>query len=209
MKPWARSSCSCCGGASTLWRPQTSTPCRTCWTSPLTRSYLSSPTSTPHGPSTSKQTARWGLLQYTVSDWVQWQRHFCLTLEWICSPQPQQADLFQGQIKLLLSSNPVYSCFIIHLHFFKSFLFTLTAHITICCFQYLGPSSPRNWMTPRHSEVNITWLIKQMKIRPSVNNSIAGDKLMNCWRINRTVLQLIGISLLTIKILCIDCIAFI
>ena len=150
MKPWARSSCSCCGGASTLWRPQTSTPCRTCWTSPLTRSSRSSPTSTPHGPSISKQTARWELLQDTVIDWVRGQRQFCLTLKQICYPQPQQADPVEGQIKLLLTLNPVYNCFIKHLHFLKIFLFNLSTHIFISCFQYLRPSSSRIWMKPQH-----------------------------------------------------------
>ena len=85
--------------------------------------------------------------------------------------------------------------------FFKFFysLFPLTSR----------PSSQRIWKTPRHCNVNITWLIEPMKIRSSVNSSIAGNRSMNCWPVNRTVLQPIGILLLTVKILCIYCIAFI
>ena len=51
----------------------------------------------------------------------------------------------------------------------------------------------------RHCDVNMTWLIEPMKIRPSVNSSIAGNRSMNCWPVNRTVLQLVGILLLTAK----------
>ena len=47
----------------------------------------------------------------------------------------------------------------------------------------------------RHCDVNITWLIEPMKIRPSVNSSTAGNRSMNCWLVNRTVMQLIGILL--------------
>ena len=90
-----------------------------------------------------------------------------------------QTDPFEGQTKLLLSEKPVYNCFVIHLHFF---LFTLSTLISITCFQYPRPSSPRIWTTPRHGDVNIMWLIEQMKIRPSVNSSIAGNRSMNCWR---------------------------
>ena len=61
----------------------------------------------------------------------------------------------------------------------------------------------------RHCDVNITWLIEPMKIRPSVNSTIAGNRSMNCWPVNRTVMQLIGILLLIVKMLCIYCIAFI
>ena len=95
------------------------------------------------------------------------------------------------------------------LHFFKNFLFDLSTHISIRCFQYPHPSSPRIWTTPWHCYVNITWLIEPMKIRPSVNSSIALNRSINCWPVNRTVLQLIGILLLTVIILCIYCIAFI
>ena len=71
--------------------------------------------------------------------------------------------------------------------FFKMFLFTLSTHIYMRCFQYPLLSSPRIWTTPRHCDVNIMWLIEPMKIRPSVNSSIAGNRSMNCWPVNRTV----------------------
>ena len=74
-------------------------------------------------------------------------------------------DPFEGQTKLLLSEEPVYNCFVIHLHFFKIFLFTLSTHIFIRCFQYALPSSPKIWTTPRHCYVNIMWRIEPMKIR--------------------------------------------
>ena len=67
----------------------------------------------------------------------------------------------------------------VHLHFFKIFLFTLST-------QYPLLSSPI-WMTPRHCDVNIMQLIELMKIRSSVNSLIAGNRLMNCWQVNRTV----------------------
>ena len=118
-------------------------------------------------------------------------------------------DPFEGQTKLLLFEKPVYSCFVIHLHFFKIFLFTLSTDISMKCFQNPRPSSPRIWTTPWHCYVNITWLIEPMKIRPSVNSSIAGNRSINCWPVNRTVSQLIGILLLTVIILCVYCIAFI
>ena len=57
-------------------------------------------------------------------------------------------DPFEGQTKLLLFEKPVYNCFVIHLHFFKIFLFTLFTHISIRCFQYPRPSRPRIWMMP-------------------------------------------------------------
>ena len=90
--------------------------------------------------------------------------------------------------------------------FFKIFLFTLSTHLFIRCLQY---SCPRIWKTLWHCDVNITWLIKPMNIRPPVNSSIAGNRLMNCWPFNRSVLQLIVILLLTAKMLWIYCIAFI
>ena len=61
----------------------------------------------------------------------------------------------------------------------------------------------------RHCDVNITWHIEPMKIRPSVNSSTASNRSMNCWPLNRTVMQLIEILLLIVKMLCIYCIAFI
>ena len=48
-----------------------------------------------------------------------------------------------------------------------------------------------------------------MKITPSVNSSIAGNWSMNCWPVNRSVLQVVGILLLNAKMLCIYCIGFI
>ena len=74
-------------------------------------------------------------------------------------------DPFEGQTKLLLSEKPVYNCFVIHLLFFKIFLFTLSTLISSGYFQY---SSVRS--KPRHCDFNITSLIRLMKIRPSVNS---------------------------------------
>ena len=111
---------------------------------------------------------------------------------------------FEGQTKLLLFEKPVYNCFVIHLHFFKIFSFTLSTQISIRCFQFPRPSSPRIWTLRQH---HVTY--EPMKIRSSVNSSISGNRSINCWPVNRTVLQLIGILLLTVKILCIYCIAFI
>ena len=71
--------------------------------------------------------------------------------------------------------------------FFKIFLFTLSTHTSIKCFQYPRPSSPRICPTPRHNDVNITWLIEPMKIKPSVNSSITDNRSKNCWPENRTV----------------------
>ena len=65
----------------------------------------------------------------------------------------------------------------------------------------LRPSNARIGTTSRHCDVKITWLIEPMKIRQSVNISIAGNKSMICWPVNRTFLQLIGILLLTAKML--------
>ena len=126
---------------------------------------------------------------YTVIDWVRGQQQFCLTQERSVaqSCRLRATDPFEGQTKLLLFEKPVYNCFVIHLHFFKIFLFTLFTHISIRCFQYPRPSRPRIWMTPWICYVNITWLIEPMKIRPWVNSSIAGNRSINCWPVNRTV----------------------
>ena len=113
------------------------------------------------------------------------------SVAWSC--RLRATDPFEGQTNL---------------HIFKIFLFTLSTRISIRCFQYPLPSSPRIWTTPRHCDFSIMLLIEPMKIRLSVNSQIADNRLMNCWPINRTVLQLIGILLLTVKMLCIYCIAF-
>ena len=115
-------------------------------------------------------------------------------------------DAFEGQTKLLLSEKPVYNCFVIHHHFLK-IIHVFHSHISIRCFKYTRPSSPRIGATFWHCYVNITWLREPMKIRPSVNS----NRSMNCWPVNRSVLQLVGILLLTAncKMLCIYCIGFI
>ena len=51
---------------------------------------------------------------------------------------------------------------------------------------------------------HVTYWTKEYKVIGQQFN-----RSMNCWQVNRTVLQLIGILLLTVKILCIYCIAFI
>ena len=150
-------------------------------------------------------------MQYTIIDWVLITTAFCLNQEPICCPKPQASDnrSIPGSHTLLLSEKPVYNCFVINIYFYKIFLFTLSTGISIRWFQYPRPLRQRIWKTPWHCDVNITWLIEPMKRRPSVNSSIAGNRCMNCWPVNRTVLQLIGILLLTVKILCIYCIALI
>ena len=40
--------------------------------------------------------------------------------------------------------------------------------------------------------VMIMWLVELMKIRPSVNSLIAGNRSMNCWPVNRIMLQRVG-----------------
>ena len=111
-------------------------------------------------------------------------------------------DPFSGQTNLLsCPRSQSIGVLLYTIIFFNIFLFTLSTHLSIWCLQYPRPSSQRIWKTPRHCDVNITsyW----------TNDSIAGNRYMNCWPVNRIVLQLIGILLLTIKILCIYCIAFI
>ena len=116
-------------------------------------------------------------------------------------------DPFEGQTKLLLSEKPVYNCFVIHHHLKKNYsLFPLT-YIQLI-FKYPRPSSPRIRTRFWHCDVNM-WLREPTKIRPSVNSSIAGNRSMNCWPVNRSVLQLVGILMLTAKMLCIYCIGFI
>ena len=111
----------------------------------------------------------------TIIYWVRGKQQFCLTRERICCPKPQaegnRSVRGSNKTKLLLSSNPVYNCFIIPLHFFKIILFTLSTHLSIWCLQYPSPSSLRICKTIRHCDVNITWLIEPMKIRPLVNSS--------------------------------------
>ena len=60
----------------------------------------------------------WILNWISAIDWVRGQQQFCLTWR-ICCPKPQ------GQTKLLLSEKPVYNCFVVHLHFFPKFSFSL------------------------------------------------------------------------------------
>ena len=81
---------------------------------------------------------------------------------------------------------------------------TLSTHISIRCFQYPRSSSPRIGTTSWHCDVNITLHIEPMKMRPSVNSSIAGNRSMNCWPVYISVLHLIGMLLLTAK-MCIYC----
>ena len=79
----------------------------------------------------------WILNWISAIDWVRGQQQFCLTRGRICCPKPQ------GQTKLLLSEKPVYNCFVVHLHFFPNFFFTVSTRIFIRCFQYSSPWSPR------------------------------------------------------------------
>ena len=93
--------------------------------------------------------------------------------------------------------------------FFQQQKITLSTHISIRCFQYPPPSSPRIGTTSWHCDVNTMRLIELMNIRPSVNSSKAGNESMNCWPVNWRVLQLIWFLWLTAKMLYIYCIAFI
>ena len=61
-------------------------------------------------------------------------------------------DLFEGQTKLLLSSNPVYNCFVIHLHFFPKFSYSLFP----LAYQYPSPWNPRIWTTPLYIVTSIS-----------------------------------------------------
>ena len=88
-------------------------------------------------------------------------------------------------------------------------IFPLTYPLLFRRFQYPRPSSLRIGTTSWLCGVNITWLIEPMKIRPWVNSSIAGNRSLNCWTVNRKLLQLLVILLLTAKMLCIYCIALI
>ena len=63
-------------------------------------------------------------------------------------------------------------------------MITLSTRISIRCVQDSRPSRPRIWTSPRHYDVYITWLIEPMKIKRSVNSSIAGNRSMNRWPVN-------------------------
>ena len=88
----------------------------------------------------------------------------------------------------------------------KNYIHSFHSHFNILVRQVWESCSLTSW----HCDINIKWLIEPMKIRPSINSSIVGNRSINCWLFNRTVLQLpvIGILLLTVKMLCIYCIAF-
>ena len=43
------------------------------------------------------------------------------------------------------------------------------------------------------ADIKITWPVEPMKIRQLVNSSIEGKRSTNCWPVNRTVMQQIGI----------------
>ena len=128
---------------------------------------------------------------YRVIDWVREQQQFCLTQERICYPKPQAGGTKSvrgsNKLKLLFSEKPVYNCFVIHFRFFLNFF----VHLSIRCFQYPHPSSPRIWTTPLDIVTSISLdLLNQWKQdRPSINSSIAGDRSINCWQVNRKVLH--------------------
>ena len=99
----------------------------------------------------------------------------------------RSTDLFECQTKLLAVVRLVYNCFVIYT-FIKKYIYSLfpltypldVSNILLGCL-----SSPRIWTMSWHCDVNITLLDEPMKIRPSVNSSIAGNIV--CWPINRTV----------------------
>ena len=95
-----------------------------------------------------------------------------------CCPRSQS-------ITVLLYTHSFFQNFLIHsfhLHIHK--MFSISSYVK---------SEILDDALPWHCDVNIMWLIEPMKIRPSVKCQIAGNRWMNCWPVNRTVLQLIGI----------------
>ena len=88
---------------------------------------------------------------------------------------------FNGRSTLLLSEKPVYNCYV------------FSTQISIKCYQYQLPWNPGIWTTPRHWNINITWLIKPMKIKPPVNISMVDNFkqwivfFKRCSRITATV----------------------
>ena len=108
--------------------------------------------------------------QCTVFDLVRRQQHFVWPENRYIgqSPRLRATDPFEGQTKLLLSERQSKTV-LLYTSIFQNFLIhSFYPHI-IRCFQYPRPSSPRIWTTPRHCDINITWL--------------------KCWPVNRTVLQ--------------------
>ena len=86
------------------------------------------------------------------------------------------ADPSPGQTKLLLSSKRVYNYFIKHFHFYQNFrIHSFHSHIQLVFSVSSSVKSESLDHVPRHSDVDITWIFEPMKIRPSVNSSIADN----------------------------------
>ena len=84
-------------------------------------------------------------------------------------------DPFEGQTKPLLFKTPVYNCFVLHLQLLKIFLFSLFTRISIRCFQYPRPSSPRIWTMHQHCDgiynYHMTYLTNENKASGQQFNS--------------------------------------
>ena len=118
---------------------------------------------------------------YTVIDWVRGQQQFSLTRGRICG--------FGQQIRSKVKQNcccPRSQSITVLLYtfIFKKKIFTFSTHIyPLDILNILVRQVRESW----HCDFNIMWLREPMKIRPSVNSSIAGNRSMNCWPVNSLV----------------------
>ena len=150
-----------------------------------------------------------------------------LTRRRICRPKtqadpqtylsPEDAGLGQQirswvRYKLLLSEKPVYSCFVKH----RRFIFKIVLFYEINCYSFANqlifcidprPSSLSILTSPLFRyykrQDHVTYCTKRRSSVNLVNSSIAGNRSMNCWPVNRTVMQRMRIFWLTVKTLCI------
>ena len=97
-------------------------------------------------------------------------------------------DSVEGRAKLLLYAKTVYNCFVMHLHFFKIFI-SLTYENSFHSRSSSWESGRRHCFLLLYCDVKMTWFVELMKIRSSVNSSIAANGSMNCWPLNSTVMQ--------------------
>ena len=139
---------------------------------------------------------------------VRGQQQFCFTRERICCPK-LQADLLKTFIIFKIVCYSIHS----HVHLFIHVCLKIS-HDGI--YSTVQESGRRHFCSLRycnnhswcHDHVTC-WTYEPMKIRPSVNSLIAGNISMNCWPVNRIMLQRVGIFLWTVQMLCIYWIDFI
>ena len=122
----------------------------------------------------------WNLLlvvQYPFIDSIQEQQQCCMIRGRICCPKPPAKGnrSVQGSNKTAVVLEPVNNCFVIHLHFFLVHSCTLAYPLDV-----FNIKSENLVDALRLGDVNIKLTIEPMKIRPSVNSSIAGNRSMNC-----------------------------